>query len=396
MSNEIGIRLTLSGTGQVQQGLQEVSGSMQRVGASASQVASGVNGVSMSAKEMSAALRGIPAQMTDIVTSLASGQAPLTVLMQQGGQLKDQFHGIVPAVKAVGGYVAGLVNPFTVSAAAAGLVFMAFERGRKEAEALNLSLLKTGNITGTTTGQLNEMAKALGSGEFTRGAAAEALATLAGTGAVASKNLQGLTQSALDMQRYLGVSVQDTAKQFKSLADEPVKASLQLNDSMHYLTKTQYEQIKSLEEHGQKTQAASIAQQAYADAVKKQTDYVRSNLGYLEASWDWGAIKAKKGWDAMRGIGRPETSEDRLSAARKKLENMQIGMDWETGSSSHSQQQIDLQKELVRYLEREVQVTKDTAAAAAAKQRQEEAGIKWAQEGDKYLTRELKLKKEIA
>ena len=192
------------------------------------------------------------------------------------------------------------------------------------------------------------------------------------------------------------MSVQDTAKQFKALGDEPVKASLQLNDSLHYLTKTQYEQIKSLEEHGQKTQAASIAQQAYADAVKKQTDYVRSNLGYLEASWDWVAIKAKKGWDAMRGIGRPETSEDRLSAARKKLENMQIGMDWETGSSSHSQQQIDLQKELVRYLEREVQVTKDTAAAAAAKQRQEEAGIKWAQEGDKYLTRELKLKKEIA
>ncbi|MFP3345585.1 phage tail length tape measure family protein, partial [Halomonas sp. SIMBA_159] len=47
------------------------------------------NGVS--AKQMQAALRGVPAQFTDIAVSLQGGQNPLTVFLQQGGQLKDMF-----------------------------------------------------------------------------------------------------------------------------------------------------------------------------------------------------------------------------------------------------------------------------------------------------------------
>ena len=44
--------------------------------------------VGMSAAQTAAALRNVPAQFTDIAVSLASGQKPLTVLLQQGGQLK--------------------------------------------------------------------------------------------------------------------------------------------------------------------------------------------------------------------------------------------------------------------------------------------------------------------
>ena len=47
----------------------------------------------LSAAQMTNNLRMAPAQMTDIVTSLASGQKPMTVLLQQGGQLKDMFGG---------------------------------------------------------------------------------------------------------------------------------------------------------------------------------------------------------------------------------------------------------------------------------------------------------------
>jgi phage-related minor tail protein len=37
------------------------------------------------------------------------------LLMQQGGQLKDMFGGIGPAIKGVGGYVLGLINPVRVN-----------------------------------------------------------------------------------------------------------------------------------------------------------------------------------------------------------------------------------------------------------------------------------------
>src|SRR5689334_9755793 len=79
-----------------------------------------------SAKEMAFAMRGVPAQFTDIVTSLQAGQNPMTVFLQQGGQLKDMFGGIGPAARALSGYVIGLVNPFTLAAGAAGLLALAY------------------------------------------------------------------------------------------------------------------------------------------------------------------------------------------------------------------------------------------------------------------------------
>lgn len=49
---------------------------------------------SQSAAQTANAMRMIPAQMTDIVVGLSTGQSPFMVLMQQGGQLKDMFGGI--------------------------------------------------------------------------------------------------------------------------------------------------------------------------------------------------------------------------------------------------------------------------------------------------------------
>lgn len=88
-----------------------------------------------SAAQTAYAMRMIPAQMTDIVVGLSTGQSPLMVLMQQGGQLKDMFGGIIPAIKGVSTYVMGLVNPFTVAAGAVGLLTYAVYQNRLDIEA---------------------------------------------------------------------------------------------------------------------------------------------------------------------------------------------------------------------------------------------------------------------
>ncbi len=54
-----------------------------------------------SVKQMRFAMQGLPAQFTDIFVSLQGGQAPLTVLLQQGGQIKDMFGGLKPAFAAL-------------------------------------------------------------------------------------------------------------------------------------------------------------------------------------------------------------------------------------------------------------------------------------------------------
>ncbi|HDQ4232841.1 TPA: phage tail length tape measure family protein [Klebsiella pneumoniae] len=90
---------------------------------------------SQSAAQTANAMRMIPAQMTDIVVGLSTGQSPFMVLMQQGGQLKDMFGGIGPAIKGVGTYVMGLVNPYSVAAASVGLLTYGVYQNRQEIDA---------------------------------------------------------------------------------------------------------------------------------------------------------------------------------------------------------------------------------------------------------------------
>ena len=59
------------------------------------------NRAGLSAKAMTAATRQLPAQFTDIFTGLVSGQSPMSVFIQQGGQLRDIFGGIAPAARAL-------------------------------------------------------------------------------------------------------------------------------------------------------------------------------------------------------------------------------------------------------------------------------------------------------
>lgn len=274
------------------------------------------------AKQTAAALRGVPAQFTDIAVSLQGGQAPLTVFLQQGGQLKDMFGGAGPAAKALGGYVLGLVNPFTVAAAAAATLGVAYYQGSKEQDAFRDSLIITGNAAGTSTGALAEMAKRIGDTTGTTGTAAAALAQLAGTGKIASTSFEAVAAAAVSFEKATGQAVSTTVGEFVKLADDPVKALASLNEKYNFLTASVYEQVRAAQEMGDKEAAAAIAQEALAKALSERAGKIKESLGYIETAWNTVAGAAKKGWDAMLGIGRESTLESKLSLLQERLDNV--------------------------------------------------------------------------
>ena len=272
-----------------------------------------------SAKELEFALRGVPAQFTDIFTSLAAGQAPMTVLLQQGGQLKDMFGGVGAAARALGGYVVGLVNPITVAAAAAGTLALAYQKGVQEAIEYRAALILTGNAAGTTASQLGDMAKAISGSIGTQGAAAAALAQLAGSGKIANDNLKSFAETAIRLEKFVGQPVKETVKIFEELAKAPVEASLKLNDSLNYLTASTYKQIKALQEQGKTTEAAAAAQKAYAEEMSRRSKEVEANLGSLEKGWNAVTGAAKKAWDTMLNVGREKTLSERMQEAANDI-----------------------------------------------------------------------------
>jgi lambda family phage tail tape measure protein len=274
----------------------------------------------MSDRARAAALRGVPAQFTDIVTSLQGGQAPLTVFLQQGGQLKDMFGGAGEAARALGGYVLGLVNPFTLAAAAAGVLGLAYYQGSKEADEYSKAIIMSGNAAGTTASQLAEMAAALDKNPgVTKGAAAEVLAALASTGRIAAGSLTKVAEAALSLEREAGIPIKNTVKDFEELGKSPVQASLKLTEQHRYLTAAIYEQMKALQDQGRDADAARLAQETWADSIISRTGQLQGNLGYLERAWRGVKSAAREAWDAMLDIGRPDTKQDHLQKLEKQL-----------------------------------------------------------------------------
>ncbi|MBJ3770866.1 phage tail length tape measure family protein [Klebsiella pneumoniae] len=274
-----------------------------------------------SAAQTAYAMRMIPAQMTDIVVGLSTGQSPFMVLMQQGGQLKDMFGGIGPAIKGVGGYVLGLINPVTLAAAAVGVLGLAYYKGSQEQGEFYKSLTLNGNLVGKTTGQLADMAARVSVvANSTTGVTAATLNQIVSSGKVAAESLERVTTAVVEISEGTGIATEKLVGDFNDIAADPVAAITKLNDQYHFLTLATYNQIKALQDEGNQQDAARVATDAYANAMQQRANDIHQNLGILERAWDSLAKTAKGAWDAMLDIGREQTGTERISQIRKELD----------------------------------------------------------------------------
>lgn len=355
----------------------------------------------ISAAQTAAALRQVPAQFTDIIVSLQAGQAPLTVLLQQGGQLKDMFGGVGNAAKALGGYVVGLISPLTIAAAAAVALAIAYKQGSAEADGYNRAIAMTGNAAGTTAAQLQTMAARISTTVGTQSDAADTLAQLVSTGRVAQENLEQFATTAVQLERTAGVAIKETVKDFAELGKAPVEASKKLNESYGFLTAAVYEQIVALQEQGRVLEAAAVAQQAYDRAMANVAATMQGQLGYIERGWRAVADAAKAGWDAMLNVGRADTLTDKLNAARAALDqrvNTPLAVDNEAMRASR-QKGIDSLRQEIALLTEQERVMKRGAEAQALRTQAEKDGIAAAEAlqkaQDKGLSKQQQLNKAL-
>lgn len=359
--------------------------------------------VGVSAAQTAAALRGVPAQFTDIVTSLQGGQAPLTVFLQQGGQLRDMFGGAGAAARALGGYIAGLVNPFTLAAAGAAALAVAYNQGSKEADGYERALAKTGNSAATTSGQMADMARSIGAVVGTQGKAAEALTAMAASGQVAGDNLERFSRVAIEMERNVGRSVEDTVTDLAALGKAPLEASKKLSEQYHYLTAATYDQIRALLEQGRAEEAAATAQQAYIDAFDERSKKLEGRLGVIERSWRAVKDAAASTWDTILGIGREETAGQKLERASNVLTNKQAGLAERVAQgkgddriSQQLRQDIAAAQAYKKELESQADAANRLVTIETGRQALDKAAIDWKEQGLKLLTKEQKLEQEIA
>lgn len=333
------------------------------------------NQATKSAKELAFQTRQLPMQFTDIFTSLATGQRPLQVFLQQGGQLKDIFGGIGPAFRAMAGYVLGLINPLTIGAATVGTLGVAMFKGAAEIEGYERALLVTGNAAGTTAGQIADMAERVGAATGEYGNASDAALRLAQSGKISGSMLEAATSAAVSLSKLTGDSIESTTQKIIKLAESPTETLASLNAQYHFLSATVYEHVRALEDQGRTTEAAQVAVEEFARVHQQRLEQAKNEAGDLKGYWDRLGDSIASIWRGLKDLGRTD-ADYRLRAAEDTLARMRENYGAQLARGLITPQQVAEQEKLVAAIKAEIEQDRALALARAGVQAAEDFSVK--------------------
>ncbi|MEP9009464.1 phage tail tape measure protein [Enterobacter kobei] len=256
----------------------------------------------ISAGQYRNAMRYLPMQMTDIVTSLASGMPVYMVAIQQGGQLRDSFGGVGNALKAM----LSMVTPARVAIGGlAGAVLIAAKAGADYFTAydeINKAIIRTGNIAGTSALQIMASSQSIAASTgATVGTVQSLMTELISMGSLTQKQLEKAAGStALAVQTGI-VSAQDITKAYQDIEKDPVKALQSLNEQYNFLTVSQLKHIDELVKQKDQTAAVTQAMDLFGDTMAERGEQAYDSLTPFGRLW-----LDIKGWasEAMQSIGQ--------------------------------------------------------------------------------------------
>lgn len=279
------------------------------------QNAMGLAGISAGQYKM--AMRQLPAQITDVVTSLASGMPVWLVAIQQGGQIKDSFGGIGNTFKVLLSYI----NPLTVGAVALGVALAAIAKAGydswKAQRDLANALVLTGGYAATTAGQITALTDEINKTSSATVGSIQAIATsLAQSGKYSINQIKAITKTTAEWAAQTGESEKTITGYFDSIAKDPVKGLADLNEQFNFLKEGQLTYIESLRKTKGETAAAEAATKLFADTMDKRLKDIADSATPLETMWTdikkWAADSWK--WVGDHTVGALNLIVDTVSS----------------------------------------------------------------------------------
>ena len=281
----------------------------------------------ISAGQYAQAMRYLPMQITDVVTSLASGMPVWMVAIQQGGQIKDSFGGVGSTFKALG----TLVTPARVAmggmagvVAAAGIAAVSAMNNQNE---LNHSIQKTGNYAGVTADELERMVLQGGELRGNYGQVRDVLNVLVSSGRFTGETLTSVAQAATLMAELSGQSADEVVSSFLKMDDSATSWAANTNQQYHFLDLETYQRIQSLEDQGRKEEAIELASQAFKQASEERLRTMEQQLNGVARAWGNVKVAATGAWESFKskvsgalGLDAPSKElEDKIKVLEDRI-----------------------------------------------------------------------------
>jgi phage-related minor tail protein len=268
----------------------------------------------MSAKQIRQAMRSLPAQFTDIAVSLAGGQSPFMVLLQQGGQIRDQFGSIGAAFRGITSVLTpARIGFLGVATAVAGLV-KAFNDGQKESADFANAIALTGGAAGITQGQFRALAEQLTqTTSASIGASKELLQLLVSTGSIGANALKPAAEAIQRIVELSGKEAEEVSRQITSVGGRIDQYASKLNQTYNFLNVTQFKRIQQLDIEGKREEALKITLDLLNESLAKRGREITWLTSFVQGATSiWSSF-----WDAVSGIGRQKTLEDNIKEAER-------------------------------------------------------------------------------
>jgi phage-related minor tail protein len=205
-------------------------------------------------------------QLNDVVSGLLMGQSPMTILVQQGGQVYQALqgpNGVMGAIREIGSRAASMVTPLRVAlvgvSAAAIYAATAWYRFDESMVQTTRTLTGLGRQVGLTNEQFEAMASTLAkSANISVRSANEIMNAMARMGVFSARNLKEMGALVKNFAATFGTettqAAEDMAKAFSSFSGIE-----ELAKKLGFLTGAQLEQIKRLYEQGRAYDAVTLA-----------------------------------------------------------------------------------------------------------------------------------------
>ncbi|HEB5781674.1 TPA: phage tail tape measure protein [Escherichia coli] len=282
----------------------------------------------ISVGQYKAAMRTLPMQFTDVATQLAGGQNPWLILLQQGGQVKDSFGGMIPMFRGLAGAITLPMFGVTSLAVATGALAYAWYRGDATLSEFNKTLVLSGNQSGLTADRMLTLSRAGQAAGLTFNQASESLAALVNAGVRGGEQFDAINQSVARFASASGVEVDKVAEAFGKLTTDPTSGLMAMARQFRNVTAEQIAYVAQLQRSGDEAGALQAANDAATKGFDEQTRRLKENMGTLETWADKTGKAFKSMWDAILDIGRPESSADMLASAQKAFDEADKKWQW--------------------------------------------------------------------
>lgn len=251
----------------------------------------------------------------DVVASMSTGMSPMTILMQQGGQVTQAFGGLRGTLAAFGsalGVVGGIA--IGVAAAVVGLT-AAWVANDASTRAVTTALMGAGRASGATAAELERVAQASSvTGKVSVTAAREMEVAFLRTGKIGAEEMGRAIGIARNFAVTFALETKAGAEQLATALADPVRGADDLNSRLAFLDDRTRQYIRTLVDQNNRTEAQRVLLNALVPAL---ADAEQATNAFGRA-WNFVARQASNAFDA---IGR---ATDRVLNGRSREEELQL------------------------------------------------------------------------